>query len=142
MPDDLPFAPPAETLVTSQRLAELADILAGAVSRANPTIICAKMPLSLHRFQRLYKVLCGPYSFGASRQCKPLRFMKIIPLRTRRSSKRGLACDFAKKGSRRAICASLSQKRSHMSPLVIRTVNHASKRKSMGPDPKEFGERL
>ena len=30
MPDDLSFAPPAETLTTSQRLAELADILAGA----------------------------------------------------------------------------------------------------------------
>ncbi|SLN51465.1 hypothetical protein PSA7680_02671 [Pseudoruegeria aquimaris] len=36
MPDDLSFAPPAETLTASQRLAELADILAGAVSRANP----------------------------------------------------------------------------------------------------------
>ncbi|SHF44679.1 hypothetical protein SAMN05444279_1483 [Ruegeria intermedia] len=36
MPDDLPFAPPAETLTASQRLAELADILAVAVSRANP----------------------------------------------------------------------------------------------------------
>lgn len=36
MPDDSSFAPPAETLATSQRLAELADILAGAVSRANP----------------------------------------------------------------------------------------------------------
>lgn len=36
MPDDLSFAPPAETLSTSQRLAELVDILAGAVSRANP----------------------------------------------------------------------------------------------------------
>ncbi len=36
MPDDLSFAPPAETLTTSQRLAELAAILAGAVSRTNP----------------------------------------------------------------------------------------------------------
>lgn len=36
MPDDLPFAPPAEALTTSQRLAELADILAGAISRTNP----------------------------------------------------------------------------------------------------------
>ncbi|WP_204114578.1 hypothetical protein [Shimia biformata] len=36
MSDDLSFAPPAETLTTNQRLAELAKILAGAVSRANP----------------------------------------------------------------------------------------------------------
>ncbi|MCT8159363.1 hypothetical protein [Pseudoruegeria sp. SHC-113] len=36
MPDDLSFAPPAETLTTSQRLAELAEILAGAIMRANP----------------------------------------------------------------------------------------------------------
>jgi hypothetical protein len=36
MPDDLSFAPPAETLTSSQRLAELADILAAAISRANP----------------------------------------------------------------------------------------------------------
>jgi len=37
MPDDLSFAPPAESLTTSQRLAELTDILAGAISRANPS---------------------------------------------------------------------------------------------------------
>ncbi|WP_424990878.1 hypothetical protein, partial [Fluviibacterium sp. S390] len=30
---------------------------------------------------------------------------------------------------------SLSQKRSDMSPLVFRTVNHADRRKSMGPEP-------
>ena len=36
MPDDFSFASPAETLTTNQRLAELADILAGGISRANP----------------------------------------------------------------------------------------------------------
>lgn len=36
MPDDLSFAPPAETLTTSQRLDELTEILSGAISRANP----------------------------------------------------------------------------------------------------------
>jgi len=39
----------------------------------------AKTPLSVHRFQRLYRVLCRPYSFGASRHRKPLRLRKIIP---------------------------------------------------------------
>jgi len=39
--------------------------------------------LSLHRFQRLWSVLCGPYSAGASRHFKPLRSMKKIPLDTR-----------------------------------------------------------
>ena len=57
-----------------------------------------KTPLSPHRFQRLYKVLCGPYCLGASRHRKPLRLMKIIPLRTRLSSTRGLPRDFGKKG--------------------------------------------
>lgn len=71
-------------------------------SAASPAIIRANTlcswPLSnqwrsathLHRFQRLYSVLWGPYSFGASRQRKPLRLMSIIPLRTRLSSTRGL----------------------------------------------------
>lgn len=36
MPDDNTFAPPAETLTTDERLAELAAILAGAIARANP----------------------------------------------------------------------------------------------------------
>ncbi|WP_228461941.1 polysaccharide pyruvyl transferase family protein [Paracoccus liaowanqingii] len=35
----------------------------------------------------------------------------------------------------RAICASVSQKRSFMSPLRFRAVNHAAQRKSMHPDP-------
>ena len=76
---------------------------------ARPTIIWAKMPLSLQRFQRLYSVLCGPHFLGASRQRNPLRLMKIIPLSTRLSSTQGLPWDFGKKGPRRAICASVSQ---------------------------------
>ena len=45
---------------------------------------------SAHRFQRLYNVLCGPYSLGASRQRRPFRLTKMIQLRTCRSSTRGL----------------------------------------------------
>jgi hypothetical protein len=48
----------------------------------------------------------------------------------------GLPWDFGKKGLRRAICASFNQKRSDMSPLSFRTVNHADPSKSMGPEPK------
>ena len=110
-------------------------------SAARPAIIRAKMPLSLHRFQRLYNVLCGPYAAGASRHRNPLRLMNIIPLNTRRSSTRGLPWDFGKKGSRRAICASVSQKRSLMLPLRFGAVNHAAKRKSMGPDPRALSRR-
>ena len=58
--------------------------------------------------------------------------MKIIPLDTHRSSTRGLPWDFGKKGSRRAICASVSQKRSDMVTDRFRAVNHATKRKSIG----------
>lgn len=36
MQDDIAFAPPAETLTTDERLAELAAILASAVARINP----------------------------------------------------------------------------------------------------------
>ena len=36
MPDDIAFAPPAETLATDDRLTELAAILAGAIARTNP----------------------------------------------------------------------------------------------------------
>ena len=37
MPDDITFAPPADTLTTDERLTELAAILAGAIARANPS---------------------------------------------------------------------------------------------------------
>ncbi|MHA3977418.1 hypothetical protein ACW9UR_07035 [Halovulum sp. GXIMD14794] len=36
MPDDITFAPPAETLTTDERLAELAILLASAIARTNP----------------------------------------------------------------------------------------------------------
>ena len=35
MPNDIAFAPPAETLSTDERLAELAAILASAIARTN-----------------------------------------------------------------------------------------------------------
>jgi hypothetical protein len=92
------------------------------------------MPLSLHRFERLYSVLFGLYFLGASRHINPLRFMKIIPLNTRHSSTLGLPWDFGKKGSRRAIRASLNHKRSDMSPLCFHAVNHYARLKSIGPD--------
>lgn len=36
MQDDIAFAPPAETLTTDERLAELAAILSSAIARTNP----------------------------------------------------------------------------------------------------------
>jgi hypothetical protein len=36
MPNDIAFAPPAETLTTDERLTELAAILASAIARTNP----------------------------------------------------------------------------------------------------------
>lgn len=36
MQEDIAFAPPAETLATDERLAELAAILASAIERTNP----------------------------------------------------------------------------------------------------------
>ena len=45
MPDDIAFAPPAETLTTDERLAELAGILAGAIARTNPPETNENSPL-------------------------------------------------------------------------------------------------
>ena len=64
------------------------------------------------------EVFAGPYSLGASHQRKPLRFMKIIPLRTRKSSTRGLPWLLGKNGRSRAICSSVSQKRLLILPPI------------------------
>ena len=45
MPDDIAFAPPAETLTTDERLAELATILASAIARTNPLETNENTPL-------------------------------------------------------------------------------------------------
>ena len=45
MQDDIAFAPPAETLTTDERLAELAAILASAIARTNPRKINEDSPL-------------------------------------------------------------------------------------------------
>lgn len=45
MPDDMAFAPPAETLTTDERLAELAAILARAIVRSNLHETNEKSPL-------------------------------------------------------------------------------------------------
>ncbi len=45
MPDDITFSPPAETINTDERLAELAAILASAITRANPQETNENSPL-------------------------------------------------------------------------------------------------
>ncbi len=45
MQDDIAFAPPADTLTTDERLAELAAILAGAIARTNPPETHENSPL-------------------------------------------------------------------------------------------------
>ena len=45
MPNDITFAPPADTLNTDERLAELAAILAGAIARTNPKKTNENSPL-------------------------------------------------------------------------------------------------
>lgn len=45
MPDDITFAPPADTLNTDERLAELAAILVGAIARTNPKKTDENSPL-------------------------------------------------------------------------------------------------
>jgi len=91
------------------------------------------MPLSLHQFHRLWRVLCDPHSAGASRLRKPLRLMNIIPLNTRLPSTQGLPWDFGKRvpawpSACRLTCIDRSCHRS-----VFGAVNHAAQRKSMHP---------
>jgi hypothetical protein len=67
--------------------------------------------------------------------------MKIIPLRTRRSSNRGLPQDFGKYGRSRSTCASDNQKRSLIIPPHFESMNHVASRRSngfMGPGSKDF----
>lgn len=45
MQDDIAFAPPAETLTTDERLAELAAILASAIARTNAREMNENSPL-------------------------------------------------------------------------------------------------
>lgn len=45
MPADIAFAPPADTLTTDERLAELAGILASAIERTNPMETKENSPL-------------------------------------------------------------------------------------------------
>lgn len=45
MPDDIAFLPPADTLATDERLAELAAILASAIARTNPMETHKNSPL-------------------------------------------------------------------------------------------------
>ncbi len=85
--------------------------LCSVPSEASPSIIRAKTPMSPRRFHLLQSVFGGPYSRGESYHLKPLRLMKIIPLRIRRSSTRGLPWLFGKNGVSRSICTSVSQKR-------------------------------
>ncbi len=60
----------------------------------------------------------GPYSLDASHQRGPLRFTKTMPLKTCRSSTRGLPWLLGKYGSSRAICSSVSQYRSLIHALL------------------------
>ncbi len=63
--------------------------------------------------------------------------MKIIPLRTCRSSTRGLPRDFGKYWRSRSTCASDSQKRSLIIPPHFESLNHVASCRSnrfMGPD--------
>ena len=45
MQDDIAFAPPAETLTTDARLAELAAIVSSAIARTNPLEMNRNSPL-------------------------------------------------------------------------------------------------
>lgn len=82
---------------------------------ASAAKILLNTPSRLQRMKRLYIVLSGPYSAGASRQRRPFLITKMMPLMIRRSSTGGTPCHSGKYGSIRRICASDNQIKSLMS---------------------------
>jgi hypothetical protein len=59
--------------------------VSGAVlSAASVANIRSKTPARLQRMRRLYKVLCGPSTAGASRHINPPRMTRMMPLMNRR----------------------------------------------------------
>lgn len=111
--------PPARTTLRYPQVKKVCPKKGSGVS-PRPIMIRAKTPLSLQRFQRLYRVLAGPYSLGASHHRKPLRLMKIMPLNTLRSSTRGLPWLLGKNGGSRSICASVTRRDCSSWPPVDR----------------------
>ncbi|SDE63099.1 hypothetical protein SAMN04488239_12548 [Ruegeria marina] len=91
-----------------------------------------KDPFVVPTFPAIVQGFGWPYSRSASHYRTPLRLMKNIPFRTRRSSTRGLPWLFGKKGFRRSIWALLSQKRLLIVQVAVRGLNHAKKLKSIG----------
>ncbi len=106
------FRPQARSRAVGLRVSRVDHdgLLLGAFRR-QPRHHPGEDPMSPHRFHRLQSVFGGPYSRGASHHLKPLRLTKIIPLRTRRSSTRGLPWLFGKNGLSRSICSSVSHNR-------------------------------
>jgi hypothetical protein len=121
-------------------VASIMTALGAAASAASPAIIRAKTPIAPHRFQRLERGLAGPHSAGASRQHKPLRLTKVMPLKTRRSSTQGQPWLLGKKGSRRAIRSSTRPvKIAHPRPPQTGSLSHtatAAASGSMRPEPR------
>ena len=122
-------------------------LLSGALA-ASPNMIRANTPMSLHRFQRLSSVLCGPYSLGASYQRNPLRLMKIMPLRTRRSATRGTRSQGSPLGKIRPKpdhpLFAQPIKIAHITPPQMTGLTHATMTAStrlMGPEANQYVKR-
>jgi len=81
--------------------------------------------------------LVCPYSLGASRQRRPLRLTKMIPLGTRRSSTRGLPWLLGNRATG-APFARPSANAGHSKSISSRSLNHIASRQSMGPEPGVF----
>ena len=87
-------------------------LIGGPSSAASPAKSRLNTPIWLQRMKQLQIVLGEPYAAGSSRQRKPLRITKMMPLTIRRSSTRGTPCDNGTYGTIRYICLSVSQNRS------------------------------
>ena len=87
-----PFNRPAAVRCAVRRVQSIISV-AGASDAARQENIRSKTPSFDQRTKRLYSVLCGPYSAGASRQRKPFPITWMMPLTTRRSSTRGTPWD-------------------------------------------------
>lgn len=113
----------------------------GAALFASSRKITLKIPARLQRTNRLYSVVCGPYTAGASFHRNPLLITYRIPLITRRSSTRLTPCGVGKYGPIRLICVRLN-----MNTSLMATSSHSESHplsvgessKLMSPEPRHM----
>ena len=120
---------------------ERVDLGGRAAARATDGLVLLPNALLASAIEAVEQRRARPYSAGIVRQRRPSRYLCRMPLRTRRSSTRGLPPSFESSGSIAGHCVSLNQNRSAMlqSSQSIR-ISYAVT-EAMGTNPKASTKR-